>query len=289
MKLHSIKPEFPLDPTALEILRAVTEAAAAAGIECMIVGATARDLLLTHVFGIPPRRATYDVDFAVAVESWDQFEQLKSQLSTRNGFEPSERMKQRLYYGGQKKEHGYPIDLVPFGGLAHHKNEIVWPPDMKVSMNVAGYQEVLGATEQVELAPGLTVKVASLAGLAILKLIAWSDRGSANPKDAHDLYQLMTQYANAGNSDRLYDTEFAILEAANYDPEIAGACLLGQDATRLASEATYRQLMTILERDHDRLTLEMVKSIRHAEEAQNTVDVRLCQFKAGMLMRSTDK
>ena len=81
------------------------------------------------------------------------------------------------------------------------------------------------AAEQVELAPGLIVKVASLAGLAILKLIAWSDRDSATPKDTHDLYQLMTQYADGGNIDRLYEAEFATLEVAEYDPEIAGAII----------------------------------------------------------------
>jgi len=281
---HSLKSEFPLDPTALEILRAVTDEAASAGIECMIVGATARDILLTHVFGIPPRRATHDVDFAVAIESWDQFEQLKARLAARKGFEPSERMKQRLYYGGQEKEYGHPLDFVPFGGVAQNTNEIAWPPDMEITMNVAGYQEVLQAAELVELAPGLIAKVASLAGLAILKLIAWSDRGSSNPKDAHDLYQIMTKYADAGNTDRLYDAEFAMLEEAGYDPEIASACLLGKDTARLASEETYRQLMGILEQDHDRLALEMVRSIRHAEDAQAKVGVRLHQFKTGMLI-----
>jgi predicted nucleotidyltransferase len=282
---HSVKPEFPLDATALEILRAVTGEAASAGIECMIVGATARDILLTHVFGIPPRRATHDVDFAVAVESWDQFEQLKTRLAARKGFDASERMTHRLYYRSAEDEHGHPLDLVPFGGVAQDVNEIAWPPDMKVTMNVAGYQEVLKAAEQVELAPGFIANVASLAGLAILKLIAWSDRGSSNPKDAHDLYQIMTKYADAGNVDRLYESEFATLEAAGYDPEIAGACLLGKDAARLANEATYRQLMAILEQDHDRLVLEMVKSIRHADDAQARVGIRLDQFKAGMLTR----
>lgn len=289
MKPRSLKSEFPLDPAALEILRAVTDEAAAAGIECMIVGAAARDILLTHVFGIPPRRATHDVDFAVAVESWAQFEQLKAALSAREGFALSERMKQRLYYGGEEKERGHPLDLVPFGGIATDRNEIAWPPDMAVTMNVAGYQEVLRSAELVELAPGFIARVASLPGLAILKLVAWSDRGAANPKDAQDLYQIMTRYADAGNTDRLYEAEYVLLEDARYDPEIAGVCLLGKDTARLASEATYEQLIKILEQDYDRLAIEMVKSIRHVDDAQDKVEVRLQQFKAGMRMRAVKK
>jgi predicted nucleotidyltransferase len=292
LKPHSLKPEFPLDSTALEILYAVTAEAASTGIDCMIVGATARDILLTHVFGIPSRSATYDIDLAVAVENWDQFEQLKSRLSARKGFDACERMKQRLYYRcdeNNDRDPGYPLDLVPFGGIARNTNEIVWPPDMQVTMNVAGYQEVLRAAEQVELEPGCIAKVASLSGLAILKLIAWSDRGSSNPKDAHDLYQVMTKYADAGNVDRLYGAEFMLLEAAGYDPEIAGACLLGKDTALLANETTYPQLMAILEQDYDRLALEMVKSIRHADDAQAKVDVRMRQLKAGMMMRAIGK
>ena len=44
-----------------------------AKIRYMLVGATARDLLLYHVFGHPVTRATYDLDFAILVDSWEQF------------------------------------------------------------------------------------------------------------------------------------------------------------------------------------------------------------------------
>lgn len=274
-----------MDAILLKVLQAVVQEAAAAGIDCMLVGATARDILLTHVFGIPPRRATYDIDFAVAVENWDQFEDLKTRLLAREGFDTSDRMQQRLYYGGEKKENGYPIDLVPFGGIAQGTDEISWPPDMKVTMNVVGYGEVLSAAAQVEIAEGLTIRVASLPGLAILKIVAWSDRGAANPKDAHDLYHLMANYAQAGNFDRLYQDEYPMLEAANHDPDIAGARLLGKDIAFLANESTWQSLKAILEQSRDRLAVEMAKSIRTMEDASDRVAVRLTHFMAGIGMR----
>jgi predicted nucleotidyltransferase len=285
LKTHSIRVEYPLDPDVVTILSEVSRVAAECDIEYLVVGATARDILLTHVFGSPARRATNDVDFAIAVESWDKFEEVKSRLKSKEGFNISERQKQRMYYKSHPDEHGYPFDLVPFGGIEQNTNEIVWPPDMEVTMNVAGYEEVLKAAEQVVIAPGVTVRVASLAGLAILKLIAWSDRGKDNPKDAHDLYQIMTKYTDAGNTDRLYDSEFPTLEAADHDPEIAGACLLGKDTANLANDETYKHLTAILEQDYDRLTLEMVRSIRNADDAQERVGIRLSQFKLGILMR----
>ena len=70
-------------------------------------------------------------------------------------------------------------------------------------MNVAGFKEALAAALRVELEPGLTISVASLPGLAILKLIPWDDRYPENNKDAADLYKLLTTFSRAGNEDRI--------------------------------------------------------------------------------------
>lgn len=43
----SISSERPLDPMAVEILRVVQHVIAARGLSCIVVGATARDILLT--------------------------------------------------------------------------------------------------------------------------------------------------------------------------------------------------------------------------------------------------
>lgn len=282
---HSIKPESPLDPITAEILGLVQKGAADAGIACMVVGATARDILLTHVYGLAPARMTYDVDFAVAVGNWEQFEQMKSLLLARKCFDSDDRMKQRLYFVGQDKQRSHPLDLVPFGEIAQDGNQIAWPPDLKVIMNVAGYEEVLNSAEEVQVTPGLIVKVASLAGLAILKLIAWSDRGRSNPKDVQDLFHIMTNYAEAGNNDRLYDEELMILESASFDPELAGSRLLGKDVAHIASEPTYQRLRTLLDQEHERIALDMVRAVRHVEGAQEKVELRLNEFKMGMLMR----
>ncbi|MFZ6751101.1 hypothetical protein [Undibacterium sp. Ren11W] len=48
-----INPARPLDPIALTILQAVKRATQETNIATMIVGAIARDILLTHVYGLP--------------------------------------------------------------------------------------------------------------------------------------------------------------------------------------------------------------------------------------------
>lgn len=55
--------------------------------------------------------------------------------------------------------------------------------------------------------------------------------------------------ATAGNQDRLYEQEQALLETFEFDTDLAGAALLGMDAARLArgSKEVLGQLSTILD------------------------------------------
>jgi predicted nucleotidyltransferase len=76
----SVAPERPLDPVMLEALRRVDRVARELALDYFVVGAMARDILLTGVFGLSAGRATRDVDLAVAVEGWPQFEAIKARL-----------------------------------------------------------------------------------------------------------------------------------------------------------------------------------------------------------------
>jgi predicted nucleotidyltransferase len=59
----------PIDGVTLAIIREIQTAADALGHRAMLVGATARIILVEHVFGLPTGRATRDVDFAFAMET----------------------------------------------------------------------------------------------------------------------------------------------------------------------------------------------------------------------------
>lgn len=274
MTPRSIRADRPIDDVTIDILRAVAEEAQAEQVDYMLVGATARDILLTHVFGLAARRATYDVDFTIAVKDWDQFDALRARLIARGTFIPGGQARQRLYYKGDQGDLNYHLDLVPFGQITQGSDELAWPPDMKVIMNLAGYDDVLAAAERVTFLPGFDGKVVSLAGLAILKLVAWSDRRLENPKDAHDLIHLMDSYAAAGNIDRVYE-EDGVIEAGDYDPDLAGVYLLGKDIRRVASEQTIAVLTQIVERDFNRLSNEMTKAMRHLDDAEPRIQTRL--------------
>jgi predicted nucleotidyltransferase len=89
--------------------------------------------------------------------------------------------------------------------------------------------------------------VASLPGIAILKLFAWEDRGQENRKDASDLAVLLRSYHEAGNESRIYEEPaIAALVAVEYDIQLTGAWLLGKDVAAMASAQTHRDLKELL-------------------------------------------
>lgn len=237
----ALKLELPVEPGVLRVIAAVQAGARAQGVELLLVGAAARDLLLVHVYGQRVRRATKDVDFAVALASWEAFEQLQARLVRDYGFVDEPSQKQRLTFKADGEGSGTTIDLVPFGeDLQVNRRALLWPPEMDVYMTVSGFEEALGSAQLVELEEGLQVKVASLAGLTILKLFAWGDRRLRDNKDAVDLQTLMRNYGAAGNFDRMTDPDQALdryLELGG-DEEKTGAWLLGIDCGRLANAET---------------------------------------------------
>lgn len=280
-----VSEDRPLDPVILHILSVVDGVAAEQACPYIVVGATARDLLLHHVFGIPTMRATQDVDFAIAVESWEKFQNLRTALLATDHFVPG-RIEHRLFL---KTPHGItkiPIDLIPFGGVAE-KDTIAWPPDRDTVMTVAGFEDALAASAQVQVNAALSLPVASLAALAILKLFAWQDR-KTNDKDALDLYRVISTYADAGNTDRIYDSETSVLAQVDYDLEIAGAALAGRDARQLSSPATLTRLSTLLTSDFMDALAERIRASRWTLEPEQLSRIRttLLVFRGHLLEES---
>jgi predicted nucleotidyltransferase len=240
----SISPERPLDPTTLTILELIDRLLRKAQIPYMLVGATARDLLLYHVHGHVVTRATYDVDFAVLVDSWPQFGVVKRLFLDTPGFTDKGCNTQRLYYQPTGAEFETIIDIIPFGKLETADRTIAWPPDADIVMNVAAFSDVFRTSGTVAIRSDLLIPVPSLAGLTVLKLFAWLDRNDG--KDVQDLRRLLETYTDAGNADRLYEQEAEELEFVGFDTVLAGAFLLGKDAQLITDPSARESLSAAL-------------------------------------------
>lgn len=281
------KPDRPVDPIALSVICEIHKASKELGFSVFLVGAMARIILLENIFGLRAGRATTDVDFAFALDNWEQFRSLKTFLVENSNFEESGHVAHRLLLRLPGLAHKLKVDLIPFGGIETSPDTIAWPPDMSVMMNVAGYSDALAAAVTVEVSPGINMAVASLPGIAILKLFAWADRGRENPKDAIDLVSLLRGYHEAGNESRIYEEEsasLAALEAAGYDIELAGAWLLGNDAAAMVSAQTNKDLTALLTGTKiRRLVEDMARSMLGKDNALEYSQRLLEQFTSGFI------
>jgi predicted nucleotidyltransferase len=280
----SVPPERSVQAPILTVLRAVDRVTKEVGVDYFVLGATARDIVLYGVFGVDSDRGTLDVDLAVAVQDWSQFELVKSRLVATKEFSADAATPHRLFHRDDTAKKAYPLDLLPFGGVEEPSSRIVWPPERSIVMNVAGYREALAGAQDVEVAPGFVVRVASLPGLAILKLLAWADRGIGDPRDAIDLVTLMRCYGEAGNEDRLYGEEIGLLENVEYKTDLASPRLLGKDAGRIIAQETRGQVLALLGKAAvaERLVKDMARAIRGVEDSISEAETLLAQFKTGL-------
>jgi predicted nucleotidyltransferase len=240
-----ISPDRPLKAEHLAILRIFDDVARSLNIDYFVAGAQARDLILGHVFNKRTGQATYDLDLGICLEDWDKFDKLKSSLISMGCFTEG-KAPQKMHFKRPEDHYSTPLDLIPFGGVENLDSTIKWPPEMNVVMNVSGFSEALKSAILLKIAEDFSIRVASLAAMAALKLIAWQERGQDNQgKDAVDFLLIAKSYHDAGNENRIYTEELTLLESTGYDPELAGIQLLGKDAADICLDTTRQKIHAI--------------------------------------------
>jgi len=251
-----------IDPITKELYQVIEQVTNELGVSYVVVGATARDLVLNLGYGAAISRATTDVDFGIEVDSWATFEKLKQALLASN-FKTS-KTEHRLFDPNDTA-----IDIVPFGDLEDKHSNIQWPPKGDIEMNVLGFKEAHDNSLKVIIQhePKIEIPVATSQGLALLKIISWSDRDAGlRKKDALDLSYLLENYEMINAvMERVYDMD-DLMEQYDWDLTLASAHLLGIDSAHISEEATQLKIKEILEQnlneaDINHLVEEMCKQI----------------------------
>lgn len=235
-----------IDPLLIDILRVVHQEATSRDVLFFVVGATARDIVLNHCHAIRSYRQTRDLDIGVEVAGWDEFRQLSEALIATGRFS-ADKEPYRLMYSR------FSVDIVPYGGISPDNQTISWPPDHQVVMSIMGFQEAYdyGITVRLSDDPVLDIKVPTIPGMVMMKLISWDERYPSRSKDAEDLLFLMDHYAEAGNEDRLFEDELELMQSEGFDLTLAGIRLLGRDLASVATEATAEVIRRILTAETD--------------------------------------
>ena len=226
-----------------QVVGALQRVAQPMAVDFFLMGAAARDVMLRHGHNIEPGRQTRDVDFAVMVPDWASFDALRAALIKGGDFlERPGPATHRL-----RHQTGLPLDIVPFGGIERADRTIAWPPDQSTVFDCFGAREAFSAAVSVLLPQAVTVRVASIPALALLKVTAWQDRKLTHPgRDAGDLLLYLRNYMDCGNIDRAARDHGDLFTAEDYDHEAAGAQLLGRDMALLLDKPAIDRVLGIL-------------------------------------------
>ena len=188
--------------------------------DLVVIGAIAYQI---HFPG--EERHTGDVDIAVALD-FDDFALLEKRLR-HDGWNRQINLEHRWRSGK-----GTILDLIPAGPTLRSEKKIEWPVS-GMTMSLVGFDHVFSKSEPAEMGAGLTLKVAPIVVLMLLKIVAFTDAPERRAKDLGDIRRLLRNYESR-NDERIFSDE--VIEANLEDYSVAPAFLLGRDLSRLCDE-----------------------------------------------------
>ena len=177
LRQENLKGAFESFERAIQILE----------IDFYLIGAFARDTWLAEK-GIRAL-GTKDIDLAVFISDDSKYDELKRYLVEEEGFIISSTNEYTFI-----DKVGYQVDILPFGAIEIEGKKFTNSSGL-VSTSVSGFAEVYKeATEEVVFENKHVFKVSSLAGIVILKLLAWDDRPEMRTKDIQDIAIILNNY-----------------------------------------------------------------------------------------------
>lgn len=226
-KLSSEKLEHPL---LKKLLDELIQVFLKLEIKFFVIGATARDIIM-ELHGEKSGRRTQDIDIAIAIDKWEEFSTIEKEIIQLPNFNKDLKQQQRFLY---LKD--FQLDIVPYGGIATAEDKIFWPPDQSFAMTVLGFEEAEKDLLRVKIDDTLEIDVVSLAGIFILKLVAWKDRHHIGNKDADDMGFILLNYLNIHQERAVMEYYEEVYKLENFSITKAGAALLGLDINILLSD-----------------------------------------------------
>ncbi len=236
--------EVNLDENTELVLGILSSATGELGIDWFVCGAAARVLLCERASGMRAGRATNDLDIAVCVDSYSDYDALRKLLCDTFDFQPDRHQLQRLRHSS-----GTLIDIVPFGKLGEPNKKIIWGEDSGFEMSVLGFEEAFASSLQFRINEDLTVLVASYTEQFGLKLLAWKDRHERKrTEDTRDIAYFLRHADGWFSEEMLHDSYPDVLESVDYDMELAAVYALGSDLIKVFHINTVKSIISILER-----------------------------------------
>lgn len=85
------------NPLLKDLLKELRSFFDAINVDFYVIGATARDIILSNLHNLVPNRKTDDLDIAIAISDWNQFQSIEENLPQIEEFAKSKKTEATLY------------------------------------------------------------------------------------------------------------------------------------------------------------------------------------------------
>jgi predicted nucleotidyltransferase len=144
---------------------------------------------------------------------------------------------------------GQEVDLLPFGAIDMDGRKLIDSQGL-VSGDVSGFNEVYeNAIKEVEFEGHYQFKVSTLAGIVILKLIAYDDRPEMRSNDIKDIGLILSYYFDL-ESDVIYESHADLFSDEENNLEQIAARVLGRQMQKIIGQNRLlkRRIVNILQK-----------------------------------------
>jgi predicted nucleotidyltransferase len=243
-----------------DLLGALENGLSKFGIDYYLVGAVSRDIWMSGINKITPRRTTGDIDFAVFINDKGIYEELKEYLINVEGFTP---------YSGNAFviiwKDGTEVDLLPFGAIEDEHRQVTVKGNGYTNIHVEGFKEVYDQDlPEIEIGDGHHFKVCTLPGIVLLKLIAWDDRPEARRDDIKDISDILNNFFDM-HRDIIWEHHHDLFEEESVELLFIAARVMGREIRQITggsqhlNDRVYHILKVNTEEGSGRMALIMLE------------------------------
>jgi len=230
-------------PEIKEMLYALQRGLEKFGIDFYLVGAVARNVWMTGINNIAPRRTTGDIDFAVLINDNGVYEALKTYLIITEGFQPYKGNEYVLIW-----KENLELDLLPFSAIDDEDAKFIPNGLGLTSISLQGFTEIYNEGLPIlDLEGKHQFKFCTLPGIVLLKLIAGDDRPESRRDDIKDISDILNHYFDM-NDIEIFENHHDLFEKEEASLKHIAARVMGREMSKIAkkNESLFSRIVGIL-------------------------------------------
>lgn len=238
--------QFRQQPEISEMLSALERGLTKYKIDFYLVGAVARDVWMSGINKIEPRRTTGDIDFAVFINNIATYDELREHLINEEGFFPYKGNNFVLIWKGRTQ-----VDLLPFGAIEDESGRVSTNGIGLTNISLQGFTEIYEeGLPELNLQGEHQFKFCTLSGIVLLKMIAFDDRPEHRRDDIKDISDILNHFFEM-HDEEIWANHGDLFGEEEIDLKELAARVMGREIRKVAkrNQKLEDRIMSILERN----------------------------------------